>query len=254
MRISRFLFLFPLLMASPAMAQEKVVPPAFVRGEETESFDPDLELPKLVRMQVEFIEMSHEKLTSLLENRADSDDSALRLQVRELIAKKEAKILETFVATGKSGQKVRSQSADEFTYPTEYEPMQIIEKPDEKSPIPQAIKAPFCPTAFETRNLGSSVEFEPTLSEDAKVIELRLLPEMTWLTERIVWAEDKDPLGNVSKIEMPRFYCLKTDTSVTCQAGKPLFIAALSPKSDKGEIDTDRKVMVFVKCEVITLR
>ena len=70
----------------------------------------------------------------------------------------------------------------------------------------------------------------------------------------LVWAEDKDGIGNVSKIEMPRFYSLSTSTSLAHVTGKPQFVAALSPRSAQGEIDTSRKVMVFVKCDVIPVK
>lgn len=253
MRISRLLFSSTLLFAPLASAQEHTVPPAFERGGDGESFDPDQALPKLIRVQVEYIEMAHEKLTALLEEKGDSDDAALRLKVRDAITAKEAKILETFVVTSRSGHKTTVESADEFIYPTEYEPMEIVEPPTEKAP-PEATKTPFCPTAFETRNLGSSLEIEPTVGENSKIIDLRLEPNMTWHTGNLVWAEDKDTIGNVSKIETPRFYSIKARTSVTCQTGKPLFIAVHSPKSDRGEVDTSRKVMVFVKCDVVTVK
>jgi len=207
----------------------------------------------LIRVQVEYIEMPHEKLTALLEENGNPNDAALRLKVRELIAAKDAKILETFVATTRSGGKASAGSVDEFIYPTEYEPMDIVEPPSRKS-SPQATKTPFCPTAFETRNLGSSLEIDSTIGENGKFIDLKLEPNMTWHTGTLVWAEDKDAIGNVTKIEMPRIFSLKTSTSVTCATGKPVFVAALSPKSDQGEIDTSRKVMVFVKCDVIPVK
>jgi hypothetical protein len=214
---------------------------------------PPTAIKDLIRVQVEYIEMPHEKLTALLEEKGDSDDAALRLKVRELIAAKDAKILETFVATTRSGGKATAGSVDEFIYPTEYEPMEIVEPPPEKS-LPQAMKTPFCPTAFETRNLGSSLEINSAVDETGKIISLSLEPNMTWHTGNLVWAEDKDAFGNASKIEMPRIYSLSTNTSIACVDGKPQFVAALSPKSDRGEIDTSRKVMVFVKCDVIPVK
>ncbi|MDA0767343.1 MAG: hypothetical protein O3A92_11030 [Verrucomicrobia bacterium] len=52
---------------------------------------------------------------------------------------------------------------------------------------------------------------------------------------------------------MPDIYVLRFQTSVICVAGQYLMAAVLSPKDAKGETDRTRKVMVFVKCDVLTV-
>jgi hypothetical protein len=51
---------------------------------------------------------------------------------------------------------------------------------------------------------------------------------------------------------MPIMYSLRINTSVTLAAGKPTMVAALSPKDEKGFPDFKRKLMVFVKADVLT--
>ena len=102
--------------------------------------------------------------------------------------------------------------------------------------------------------MGSTLEVEPTFSEDGKFIELRFIPELVWHTGNTIWLETKDALGNVSKVQMPDFYTLRLITAVTCVPGKYLMASVLSPKDANGETDQSRKVMVFVKCEIVTAK
>jgi Flp pilus assembly secretin CpaC len=80
---------------------------------------------------------------------------------------------------------------------------------------------------------------------------LRLLSELTWHTGNTTWQEGKNMHGNTIKIAMPDFYTMSTNTNVTCISGQYLMVAALSPKNAEGKLDPERKVMVFVKCDVL---
>ncbi len=58
--------------------------------------------------------------------------------------------------------------------------------------------------------------------------------------------------GNAS-VKMPNFYRLEANTAVVVVAGQPAFVAALSPKDQDGLTDTTRKIMMLVRCEVLTV-
>jgi len=244
-----------LLVVISAHGQE--VPPAFERGGNAETgdagydpFDPAIDAPKMIRVQVELVEMSHKDLTRLLmEDKAKTADAtALRMKVQALVNEDTAKVIDTQIVTGRSGQKSTTDSLHEFIYPTEYEPLDM-EKMMEKFPgIPFN---PAHPTAFETRNLGSKLESEPTLAEDEKIIDLRLQSEFLWHTGNTVWSERKDADGNVFKTSMPDFYLIRISTSVVCITGQYVLAGVLSPKDAKGAVDHDRKIMVFAKCNVL---
>jgi hypothetical protein len=66
-----------------------------------------------------------------------------------------------------------------------------------------------------------------------------------------VWAEWKGDHGN-SPIQMPTFYSLRVNTSVVLADKKPILLGALSPKNQDGKVDFTRKLMVFVKADIIT--
>jgi hypothetical protein len=81
-----------------------------------------------------------------------------------------------------------------------------------------------------------------------------LAPDMVWHTGETVWLERKDSLGNISKIQMPKIYSLRTTTALTCKEGQYVLAAALSPKDGEGTTDPSRKVMVFVKCDILVVK
>lgn len=207
--------------------------------------------PIQIRVQVEFIETSHKQLTDLMSvpNSAVSDTN-LRAKVAKLIADGKADVLDTMCCTAKNSNKSVTESISEFIYPTEYLPAGSAggsPSKDEKASKPtQPV-----PTAFETRNLGSTMEIEPFLQSDKKHIELRLIPEIVYHVGETVWAEHKDAQGDKS-IKMPRIFTMRLNTEIYLACGHPMLAGVLSPKNDKGFPDFKRKVMVFVKADVVT--
>ena len=254
-------------LALSARSQE-AVPPAFEKfaaaSEETngsdsyDPFDPDIHAPKQVQVQVEFVEMPHEVLTTLLflAKPKSADATNLRQQVQELVAKKEAKVLETQIVVARSGQKATTEAIHEFIYPTEFSPPTQADK-DKKAAEATFFPGPgnpATPTAFETRNVGCTLEVEPTIGEDNKTIDLRFVPELIWHSGNTVWQEGKDSAGNSFKISLPDFNTLRINTALTCLSGQYNFAATVSPKDAKGEVDMTRKVMIFVKCDVLSVK
>lgn len=244
----------------------EVIPPAFEKpaenagktggNEDDTGMDVfDRGAPKQVQVQMEFVEMSHEALTKLLfmakPGRANA--GKLRQQVQDMVAKNEAKVLETQILCAKSGLKATTEAIHEFIYPTEYQPPVLPsvdpKKPDDSIPIPAGH-----PTAFETRNVGSTFEIEPTIGESDDYVDLNFIPELTWHTGNTVWHEGKDKDGNLFKIEMPNFCTLRLNTQLTCKDGQYVLAGTVSPKDAKGEIDMTRKVMIFVKCDILIVR
>lgn len=246
------------------------VPPPFEKaaGDDTtqpDPFDEDFNAPKMVRVQVEYVELSHETLTDLLflADPPSADATPLRKQVQELVKKGEAKVMETMICNARSGEKALAESINEFIYPTEYEPPELpgsFTLPDrDKGLAPDELmllrmmRTPATPTSFETRNLGSTLEIEPT-SDDGKYIDLRLAPDIVWHTGESVWIEDKLPDGNVSRIQMPKIYSARITTALTCKEGQYVLAGVVSPKDAEGTTDLSRKLMIFVKCDTLIVK
>lgn len=248
MTIFRTCLIVALLGMTLGVAQEEDFDPL---GEQAESF-----LPKMVQVQVEFIEVPHETMTELLaEPRKTANDTPLRAKLQELVKGEKAKIIETQMITARSGQKATAESIHEYIYPIEYDaPEQVVNNvPENDKPQPTTKEVgPPVPVAWETRNLGSTLEIEPTIGENNKVIDLRLLPTLVYHTGDRVWHEETKG-KDTYKILQPDFYKIQFDTSATLITGQPFLISAVSPKNEKGEADFTRKVLIFVRADVLTV-
>lgn len=224
-----------------------------------ETVDPFTEAPAepQVRVQVEFIELSHQDLTDLMfGEKMTASDNELRKQLTQLIKDKKASVRETLLCTTRNGDKATTESVEEIIYPTEYDPAEIAtpasgEKKKDPTPAIIALDAlgPL-PTAFETRNVGPTLEIEPTVSEDGKWIDLRFVAEIVEYSGNTIWVEWKGKHGN-TPIQMPDFYTMRINTSVILAKGQATLIGVLSPKDKNGAIDPSRKLMAFVKADIV---
>lgn len=226
--------------------------------------------PQQVRVQVEFIELPHELLTELL-YRSDppsADAGTLRDILEARIKKGDATVLETLIATARSGEKASVESVSEFIYPTEYEKGAVPNSVTVSTGVSQTLEGesaagglelgklaiPPLPTSFETRNLGATLEIEPTLGADGNVIDLRFAPSYVWHTGDTYFMEEKDRLGNVAKVQMPVIYTIRTNTALTLRDNQYQMPCVLTPKDGEGKSDPSRKIMLFVKCDVLTVK
>lgn len=235
-----------LALSHPAKAQQP-----------TEDCDPLGEinnLPKLIRVQVEFIEMPHTALTKLMkEPRKSANDTDLRAACDKLIEKEEAVVLETASIIALPGQSATAESIKELIYATEYEPWALPNtvpiSGESKGPRPMT---PPTPTAFDTKNVGTTLEVEAQIDASDQIVELRMTPTLIYFTGYESLAE-WDMEETTGEMKMPTFYVLKVKTGTTLMAGQPQMVAALSPKDMEGNTNLTRKVMVFVRADILTL-
>ena len=109
--------------------------------------------------------------------------------IRALNQKKGVDLMSAPKVTTKSGRKAIVRVAREFPYPTEFN---APEPPPPSTPgglgstvstppgsfVSQGVVTPSTPTAFETRNLGVTLEVEPIIGPDGYTIDLNLSPEV----------------------------------------------------------------------------
>ena len=162
------------------------------------------------------------------------------------------------MAVGKPEGKVATESVTEFIYATEYEPGELPTiitldhaAPTDKSKLPDYATGP-CPSAWDTRNLGPTFEMEATIDGATDLVNLTLTAEIVHHCGNTVWCEWRDRRSHVP-IQMPVFYTLRSKTEVLTAPNQYLMAAVLSPRDTKGFTDPTRKVMVFVKAEIVCL-
>jgi len=225
----------------------------------TEDFDPlgeaaTADLPRMVRVHTEFIEMPHATYTRLVSKPSTSaNDTALRAECAKLVAAGEAGVLESFCATVIPGQAVTTESIAEYIYPTEYDPGEVPNKVNGQAPGPDTQwGSPPNPTSFEIKNTGSTFEVEAQIDQNESFIELRFTPTLVYLADILNWGADKRS-GAAGPVEMPQFYVLSVKTGATLVDGQTTLMGALSPQNEKGFIDTSRKIMVFTRADLIVV-
>lgn len=242
--------LFAILATGPILAQEVEFNPL---GREI----PIEALEKNLRIQLDWYELEQETLMEILDLETGPDATAtissnanLMLQaVRELVKEDEAIHLETSIVTSRSGQRSKVESIQEFIYPTEYDPPGMAtgsgEGDDEiATTVPN-------PTAFETRNVGTTLEVDPVLGADDRTVDLNLAPELVYLVDRENYGEHRVGETEVDVV-MPVFYTTKLTTQITLIAGEPYFAGVMTPHDeDTGKPDRNRKVMLFIRVDLI---
>lgn len=169
---------------------------------------------------------------------------------------------ETFtVLRGRSGQRAFAEAISEQIYPTEFALVGLpgtVGVPAAPSPVkggpatasnpekpgnaakPKTVEGfgtPPTPTAFETRNTGMTLEIESTLSEDEKILDLRLVPEVITAVGRSAWGQ------GVSTTEMPVFEAQRTNTTATLQINRPYLLSTINrPPASEADPDAANRV------------
>lgn len=108
--------------------------------------------------------------------------------IRALNQKKGVDLMSAPKVTTKSGRKALVRVVREFPYPTEFNPPEVPPPTTGGSTSTSAIAGgvlaasgvvtPTTPTAFETRNVGVTLEVEPIIGPDGYTIDLNLSPEV----------------------------------------------------------------------------
>lgn len=215
---------------------------------------PEPDQPRMIRVHAEFIEMPHTTYTALMARpRSGSNDSDLRQQCTDLIAAGEARIVESLMTNAMPGISATSESIGEYVYPTEYETPGLGDRVEDltKHFIRPAGSPPSWP-AYETKNTGSTFEVEAQIGKSARIVDLRFSPRLVSLSDKIVWSTWRNQETSIDT-STPFFYVLLTQTGISVAAGEPCMVAALSPRDAEGFIDPSRKIMLFVRAEILTV-
>lgn len=180
-------------------------------------------------------------------------DSALYAKVTSEIGKESVRQEALLVVRARSGQKATTENISEQIYPIEYAPAQTPNsvsasvtsndaagsKPDgapQLKPV-DGVRTPSSPKSFETRNTGTTLEVEPTCSEDLTVVDLRLVPEHLTLVGRSTWGQE------FSAAEMPEFECQRINTAATTRINQPFLLGTISrPPVSKADPDSANRV------------
>lgn len=183
----------------------------------------------------------------------NADFTAVFQRVQELVAEKKAVLIASPSIGTRSGHKAVAESILEHRYPTEFSPPQIpqqigvggtqkttttkttttIESVETNAAFPQS---PATPTAFEKRDLGITIECEPTYEREFDVIDVSVVIHFSVLQRTIKYSGD-----NGAVIEQPLFYNNRISSNVSIKNGGVAFLGTVEPDKtlNKGDDMTD---------------
>lgn len=180
-----------------------------------------------IRMDVQMVSIpvaEAGRLVPAFLNRKTANDAWTRLQV--MITKGEAKLIGWPVVWTQNGQRGVSESITEHRDPTQPPP------PNYPQPIPAPQTppwigptwGPWTPSAFETRNTGCTLEAEPIVEEDRKVISLNLTAQHVRRIATREWHTQADPAGVSGVQQQPEFRTSTITTSLDVRHDEPILI------------------------------
>jgi len=215
------------------------------------------ESPSIVRLSIEWIEMSSSDATALLRTpRTTTNDADLRDKVDEMIDAEKAHIYESKVVTTHLGAPSRVESIREEIYPTSYDPPEL---PSEVNIYADGTTTPSAgslrttgpsATAFETRNTGVTVEIDPVYNANEKTFRLNMSAEIVNLVDQNKFASYEDD-RMTSDIAAPIFYTNRMKTTLIVKPGEYLLATTMTPFGEDGQPDRTKRLVVFVRAELL---
>jgi hypothetical protein len=213
--------------------------------EEVRKKEGDQPLTPGIMIICEFIEVEMKDFSDwVLENPILTDATPLRKATQGWVDAKRAKIIETMAVSARSGQRAKVEAIEEYIYATEYDPPQgaAVETDDENVAV-----VPPNGAAFETRNVGTTLEVDPVLGQDGTV-DLNLAPEIVMAAEE---AEIVTKIGdNEMSVTTPRFHATKVTTQITLQPGDYGFLGTSRLGITRLPDADDPIILMFVRCDV----
>lgn len=203
---------------------------------------------KQIHVIFEMIEVDHLDFSDwFLSNTMDHDGTDLRKAAQEWVREGRGSILSTTTVMARSGQRAKNESISEHVYPTEFDPPEI---PNEVT-LSDRAEAPtvgVTPTAFETRNVGVTIEVDPVIGSDGVTIDLNLAPERVQLGGYTVWSSEE--VDEMFQVRLPTFYTMKITTQVTLHAGRYCLLGSTKPLDPTTEGLDDVVVLNFVRADI----
>ena len=202
-----------------------------------------------IHIYQEWIEVDHILFSDwLFENRLNDNGTQLRQKTQEWIKQGKAVIVDSVIVSGESEVRSKTESGEEYIYPTEYDPAEVPSSVTLKNGAEAPVTA-VNPTAFETRLLGTRLEVEPVLRANGKIVDLNLASEIVRLKDVIHWHHQQT--DNRFQTKLPVFHTQKITTQVKAVAGRYTFLGTTRPMTPTNPKITENPIILqFVRADV----
>ena len=213
----------------------------------------------MVGCLLEYIQLDHTEANRVIRKHAGKLNALdLREELERMIQDGKAEHLELQYLRTKSGQRAKIESIDEHIYPTEYDPPEIpqtmVLTGDAKRPMGVMAKETVIglttaanPTAFETRNVGLTMEVEPTIGhQDGKSVTVQIAPELIRYVGETKYMDENSPHDESKNISQPEFQTMRSSLSTTLWDGDYALISSQNPGTDP-----EKRVLVLIRVDIL---
>lgn len=201
-------------------------------------------------LTAEWIEVDLDILPSLLAKHGGNfDGKPLFEEITALLEAGKAERREVVYGRADFSTRMKIESIDELTYPTEYDPPEIPNVVTIQNATSDLVpRTAATPTAFETRNVGVTVEADPVLTETG-LIHLQISAEEVEFHGRDYQVDPKSPdAETVRGVWMPKFYTMKVTTSIHVKVDGTALVGTFKPSAPE---KAGRRFLLFVHAKMI---
>ncbi len=202
-------------------------------------------------LSAEWFELDASEATRLLDQHPGSgaDATELRKTLGNWVANERATLFESAYLVTKSGQRAKSESAQEWIYPIEVTvgggPQNLVGPIDPGTRLVSRVSY----SAYETRDLGTIFEVDPVVGPDGISVDINVAAEIAEFGTNIAIGQGR------SSVEMPILYSMKTQTSVAARSGVPLVLSQHSPRPadvTKPHFGSERRILCILTTRVLS--
>ena len=192
-----------------------------------------------VRIEVQMVALPKAKAVALLPRlrREDQIDTA-DAEIKDMIARKEAELIAWPEVTTLTGQRATTEDIQEVRYSTDVPAEAASKEAGAEKAQPK----------YETRNAGVTLEVDPTVSPDGKMIDLTIVPQQVRL---LGWRDASIKVccdGKTTTAQQPLFSTMKVTTSLNLRSGQKCLLGSFQIPGD------DKQMELFIlQAEVVGL-
>ena len=164
-------------------------------------------------------------------------DPQFQTVLRALAQKKTVDLASSPSVVVRSGERASILLVREFIYPTEFDPPEIPQEfgtATGDGGVASFPVTPTTPTAFETRNVGTTLEVEPVISQDGTSVELNLAPSVVEFEGMVNYGSPIQTFSGgeaivltENKIVQPIFRVVQLNTTVSVWNNNTIVIGGL---------------------------
>lgn len=160
----------------------------------------------------------------------------------EMVQRSEAgkAVLEEFVLlVGRVGSESEADSIEEMIFATEYEPPEMpnrVMNVPQNSEVAKMLMTPAMPSAFDTTEMGRTLEIGFKGKETPEMIKVELKFDLVKLLDLSTWGQGK------ATARMPEFSAQGFSKMVFLKSGMPTMVGTMSPPKGAAGKEAERRV------------